>query len=180
MVTKNIVPGDSKIWRLDRRQIFEAAGAPADVAMTAYLRTVEGKLIELEIEDKDELVVMLSPEESESLKAGRVSLILRLASSNFFRQSVVVDSLQVLPKIEEQGFDNRTEAERCLEQAEKALADFMSGAPSVRSYTIGSRSTTYSSVKELTDLVEYWRKRVYLERCAAAGVDPRTMLVEFV
>ena len=94
---------------------------------------------------------------------------------------MVLETFRVLKKVADADFDHRTEAERCLAQAEKALMDYTSnGRSRYRSYTIGSRTLSFNSAQELMDLVAYWRNQVYLEKCAASGADPRKMLVEFV
>lgn len=156
--------------------------APQNPKIEALLRTSEGSLVNLIVVDADGLVtVTLTADVSETLPMGTTYLIVRLTADDFYRRTMVLETFRVLKKVADADFDHRTEAERCLAQAEKALMDYTSnGRSRYRSYTIGSRTLSFNSAQELMDLVAYWRNQVYLEKCAASGADPRKMLVEFV
>lgn len=182
VATKDIVAGDSRIWKLNRQRLLAMGEAPQNSKIEALLRTAEGSLVNLTAADADGLVtVTLAADASETLPMGTTYLIVRLTADDFYRRTMVIETFRVLKKVADADFDHRTEAERCLAQAEKALIDYMSnGRSRYRSYTIGSRTLSFNSAQELMDLVAYWRNQVYLEKCSASGVDPRKMLVEFV
>lgn len=156
--------------------------APQDSKIEALLRTFEGSLVNLEtVEANGFMVAALMANVSESLPTGTTFLIVRLTADDFYRRTMVLETFRVLKTVSDTDFDHQSEAERCLAQAEKALIDYTSnGRSRYKSYTIGSRTLSFNSAQELMDLVAYWRNQVYLEKCAASGVDPRKMLVEFV
>lgn len=182
VATKDIVAGDSRVWKLNRQRLLAMGEAPQNSKIEALLRTAEGSLVNLTAADADGLVtVTLAADASETLPMGTTYLIVRLTADDFYRRTMVIETFRVLKKVADVDFDHRTEAERCLAQAEKALIDYTSnGRSRYRSYTIGSRTLSFNSAQELMDLVAYWRNQVYLEKCSASGVDPRKMLVEFV
>lgn len=182
VATKDIVAGDSRVWKLDRHRLLAMGEAPQNPKIEALLRTAEGSLVNLTAVDTNGLVTVdLAADVSETLPPGKTFLIMRLTADSFYRRTMVLDSFQVFKRVDDADFDHRTEAERCLAQAEKALIDYTSnGRSRYRSYTIGSRTLSFNSAQELMDLVAYCRNQVYLEKCAASGVDPRKMLVEFV
>ena len=180
-MVESVIAGDSREWRICAADYFR--DAPAGCDAKAFLRTSEAKLQELSVEMKDDLIVVkLVPATSAELPTGEGFLIVRLEKGEDFayRQSQVLGRINVLPGIEHGDFDSRSEAQQCLEQAKKALADYTQGRSRVRSYTIGTRSLTFNSAQELMDLVKYWQQQVYLEECAKTGDDPRRMLTEFV
>lgn len=180
MVVQKFVAGDSRIWKLDKVKLIREAQAPESVTIEAFVRTVEAKLVALKVEtDSADLILSLSSADSDGLPAGVASLIVRLVGGDY-RRTIVVGTFQMSAKVEDQSFDHRSESEKCLEQAEKALSDFTKGHATYKSYTIGTRSITVTSASELIDLVTYWRNRVYVEKCEANGADPRKMLEEFV
>lgn len=182
VATKDIVAGDSRVWKLNRQRLLAMGEAPQNSKIEALLRTAEGSLVNLTAADADGLVtVTLAADASETMPMGTTYLIVRLTADDFYRRTMVIETFRVLKKVADVDFDHRTEAERCLAQAEKALIDYTSnGRSRYRSYTIGSRTLSFNSAQELMDLVAYWRNQVYLEKCSASGVDPRKMLVEFV
>lgn len=182
VATKDIVAGDSRVWKLNRQRLLAIGEAPQNPKIEALLRTSEGSLVSLTAVDADGLVtVTLAADVSETLPMGTTYLIVRLTADEFYRRTMVLETFRVLKKVADVDFDYRTEAERCLAQAEKALMDYTTnGRSKYKSYTIGSRTLSFGSAQELMDLVAYWRNQVYLEKCAASGADPRKMLVEFV
>ncbi len=179
-MVETLIVGDSASWSFRLADFPVFSGVPESAQLFAFLRS-GGKLVSLKAEMiNGRILVNLDPKASAELTVGKAFLLLRFASeTDQYQKSVVVKELQVVPAVDDESFDHRTEAQKCLAQAEAALADFTKGGR-VKSYTIGTRSTTFNSLQELTDLVEYWRKRVYLETCAQQGIDPRRMLVEFV
>lgn len=182
VVARDIVMGDSRVWKLDRQRLLAMGEAPQNPKLEALLRTSEGSLVSLMAnETQGAVIVSLTADVSEKLPAGKTFLIVRLTADSFYRRTMVLESFQVFKKVDDADFDHRTEAERCLAQAEKALVDYSTKSRSMyKSYTIGSRTLSFGSAQELMDLVNYWRTQVYLERCRAQGVDPRSILVEFV
>lgn len=182
VATKDIVAGDSRVWKLNRQRLLAMGEAPQNPKIEALLRTSEGSLVDLTAVDANGLVIVtLTADVSETLPMGTTYLIVRLTADEFYRRTMVLETFRVLKKVADVDFDHRTEAERCLAQAEKALMDYTTnGRSKYKSYTIGSRTLSFGSAQELMDLVAYWRNQVYLEKCAASGADPRKMLVEFV
>lgn len=182
VATKDIVAGDSRVWNLNRQRLLAMGEAPQNPKIEALLRTSEGSLVTLTAVDANGLVIVtLAADVSETLPMGTTYLIVRLTADEFYRRTMVLETFRVLKKVADADFDHRTEAERCLAQAEKALMDYTTnGRSKYKSYTIGSRTLSFGSAQELMDLVAYWRNQVYLEKCSASGVDPRKMLVEFV
>lgn len=178
-MVETIIAGDSHEWLLSVVEHF--ATAPAEAAVTAYLRTGSHVLTQLEAERQGGIVrVRLTPTLSKALTPGNAVLILTAAAGDVYRKSAVVRRVFVSAAVDTDEFEHRTTAQVCLEQAEKALVDYTTGKSRVKSYTIGTRSLTFNSAQELIDLVEYWKKQVYLECCARHGRDPRRMPVEFV
>lgn len=178
-MVETIFPGDSREWTVS---IFHSFGQlPDDAALTAYLRGSDGKLSDLEVSRQLGLIVVrLSPKVSKDLQPGSAFILLRVTSvSEDLQRTDCIGQIQVAPSIESENYDPRTEAQKCLEQAEAALSDYSTGRARVKSYTIGTRSLTFNSLQELVDLVNYWRKQVYLEQCQINGIDPRKYLVEF-
>ena len=182
VATKDIVAGDSRVWKLNRQRLLAMGEAPQNSKIEALLRTAEGSLVNLTAADADGLVtVTLAADASETLPMGTTYLIVRLTADDFYRRTMVIETFRVLKKVADVDFDHRTEAERCLAQAEKALIDYTSnGRSRYRSYTIGSRTLSFNSAQELMDLVAYWRNHVDQEKCAAAGCDALKLLVELV
>lgn len=177
-MVENLIIGDSANWTIPITSM-SLGELPENLQAQAFIR-LSGELIQLEASYQSGLLnVRLTPEKSESLSQGKAFLLVRLTAKDYQR-SLVVQELMLMPGLEHDGFDHRTEAEKCLAQAEAALMDYTKGGARVKSYTIGSRATTFNSLQELKDLVEYWRKRVYLESCDKQGIDPRRVLVEFV
>ena len=164
VATKDIVAGDSRVWKLNRQRLLAMGEAPQNPKIEALLRTSEGSLVNLIVVDADGLVtVTLTADVSETLPMGTTYLIVRLTADDFYRRTMVLETFRVLKKVADADFDHRTEAERCLAQAEKALMDYTSnGRSRYRSYTIGSRTLSFNSAQELMDLVAYWRNQVYL------------------
>lgn len=182
VATKDIVAGDSRVWKLNRQRLLAMGEAPQHPKIEALLRTSEGSLVSLTaVDDNGFVTVTLAADVSETLPMGTTYLIVRLTADDFYRRTMVLETFRVLKKVADVDFDHRTEAERCLAQTEKALMDYTTnGRSKYKSYTIGSRTLSFGSAQELMDLVAYWRNQVYLEKCAASGADPRKMLVEFV
>ena len=170
-----IYVGDSKYWVLSIPK-----NIPDDAKFEALLRSGGSKVQTLTSKrEGSKLKVNLDPEVSKDLLHGIAVLMLRVTGQGY-QKCEIVDRFEILPGIDVETFDCRTEAEKCLEQAEKALADYTSGRSRVKSYTIGTRSLTFNNAQELLDLVDYWRKQVYFERCHKYGVDPYKKVVKFV
>ena len=177
-MVESLYAGESKTWILKRDPQF-----PPKCKIEAFLRSGASKLEVLKVfEEGERLRINLSPSVSEGLHPGLAALILRVTNGDDFQKTTIISRLNVLasPLKEDEAFDAKTEAEICLQQAEAALADYTKGRSKVKSYTIGTRSLTFNDAQELLDLVSYWRKQVYLERCGDRNINPRKQLVEFV
>lgn len=179
MVMK-VIAGDSYIWRIPVESIRGYCNIPAGALVSAFFQpssgdsatdlraTKEGNTVEIEI----------NPEDSALLRGSSGTVYLRFKSDGYCKtQSVAEVSVVAL---DDAGFDLKSEARRNYEAAKRALSTYMQSGGTVRSYTIGTRSTTYNSVQELIDLVEYWKKQVFLEEYGGADSDRRMALVRFV
>lgn len=82
-----------------------------------------------------------------------------------------------------QGFDNRTTAQRALDEARAALASFTSSNGCVKRYSIAGREMEFQSNAEAVAVVNYWQGQVNKEWrrqvIARTGVDPNRMVVRF-
>lgn len=174
----NISKGDSQVWEIPYRK-YPFLKNP-DVTLTVYLKQAGRKTISLPVNKKERFFSCeLDTSVSRNLLIGQ-ALVVGRAELGGFCKTFQIELLNVGPSIDDLEFDPRSQAEICLEQAEKALAEFTSSNGRVRSYTIGARSMTFNSYSDLISLVKYWKNQVYLERCRANGIDPRTHLVKFV
>ena len=74
-------------------------------------------------------------------------------------------------------YDGRTKAEKALEDAETALANFQSTGGRVKRYSIGGREMEFDNSGEILSVVSYWKIEVKRERAATAiakgMADPR-------
>lgn len=61
-------------------------------------------------------------------------------------------------------YDERTQAEKALADAEAALAVFQSSGGRIQAYTIGSRTMTFQKDADILAVVKYWRSRVVAEK----------------
>ena len=156
VATKDIVAGDSRVWNLNRQRLLAMGEAPQNPKIEALLRTSEGSLVNLTAVDANGLVIVtLAADVSETLPMGTTYLIVRLTADEFYRRTMVLETFRVLKKVADADFDHRTEAERCLAQAEKALMDYTTnGRSKYKSYTIGSRTLSFGSAQELMDLAQ--------------------------
>ena len=178
-MVETIFPGDSRKWTVSISHSF--GQLPDDALLTAYLRGSDGKLKDLEVSRQlSQIVIRLTTKVSAELQPGSAYILLRVTSaSEDLQRTDCIGQIHVAPSIDSENYDPRTQAQKCLEQAEAALSDYSTGRARVKSYTIGTRSLTFNSLQELIDLVNYWRKQVYLEQCQVNGIDPRKYLVEF-
>lgn len=65
------------------------------------------------------------------------------------------------------GHDNRTQAQKALDEAKAALADVRSGNFGVKRYSIGGREMEFFTVGEAVKAVRYWELQVANEDAAA-------------
>lgn len=76
-----------------------------------------------------------------------------------------------------QGYDARTTAEKALEDAQAALANFSATGGRVRRYAINGREMEFDAAADILKLVNYWTNEVAKEqakKAVAAGMpDPR-------
>lgn len=174
--------GDSFEWKIDGRHGYIPHKMPRDVRVKAFIKHPESEAVEVTntAVENGYISIFLSSEDSLKLRPGKVSLILRFANGAGFRKTLIADSLEILPAIEDESFDPRTEAQRCLDQARAALSKFLASGGRVKRYTIGTRSIEYSTVEELQRTIDYYLQQVYMEECRRAGRDPRKILVMFV
>lgn len=80
-----------------------------------------------------------------------------------------------------QGHDARSGAERALDDANAALANFSATGGRVKSYSIAGRSMEFDAAADILQLISYWKGEVLRERAAKAKrdglADPRRYYV---
>ena len=77
VATKDIVAGDSRVWKLNRQRLLAMGEAPQNPKIEALLRTSEGSLVNLIVVDADGHVpVTLTADVSETLPMRTTNLIL--------------------------------------------------------------------------------------------------------
>jgi hypothetical protein len=76
-----------------------------------------------------------------------------------------------------QGYDPRSSAQRALDDAQAALANFQATGGRVKSYSINGRSMEFDAAVDIIKLVNYWQNEVARENAAKAvqggQPDPR-------
>lgn len=177
-----IIAGDSHSWRLLPTRFIHPKEISPSAKWTAFFQTDknEEKPIELEVrQQKEFLIIVLSPENSESMSEKSGDVLLRISGQDF-RKTFFIENVSIVPLGKSSPASFKSKARLNLEAAQRALETYTSSNGHVRSYTIGTRSMTFNSPQELFDLIEYWKKQVFLEDCRARGIDPHTLLVEFV
>lgn len=178
-MVKKIFIGDSANWVFDERKVGLMADRPEDTVFSASIRLASGIVIPIGCEIKDgKILCSLTTEKSKSLTSGKAMLVLG-ASANEYKRTLILATFDI-ESLTDQSFDGLSFARRCYEQARRALATFTETGGRIKSYTIGSRSTTYNSAQELIDLVNYWATRVAAEEACCSGRDPFKKLIEFV
>ncbi|GAB1826799.1 hypothetical protein [Turicimonas sp. TL08] len=174
-----IFQGDSASW-IEHADI-RWQKIPKEVKIQAFLKVGEeqAKLIAKPI--KEGLDLTLGSDESEKLSPGIGYIVCIFANSEicYSKTMVLGSSISVMASPTSKDFDPRTEAEKALAQAKKALQRFTETNGRVKSYTIGTRQLQFRDVGELQKLVEYWEFQVMQERAARYGLDPRVSLVRF-
>lgn len=179
MVMK-VIAGDSYIWRIPAERIREYRNIPSGALASAFFQPSSGdSATNLTVrEQADTVEIELNPEDSVLLKGSTGTVYLRFKSEGYCKTQSVADVSVVA--LDDAFVDLKSEARRNYEAAKRALSTYMQSGGTVRSYTIGTRSTTYNSVQELIDLVEYWKKQVLLEEYGGADSERRMALVRFV
>lgn len=78
-------------------------------------------------------------------------------------------------------FDNRSQAQRALDDAKAAFADFSTSGGVKRKYRIGDREVEYSDKAQIVMAIDYWQKQVNDEArtqaLLAGAPDPRKAYV---
>ena len=70
VVARDIVMGDSRVWKLDRQRLLAMGEAPQNPKLEALLRTSEGSLVSLMAnETQGAVIVSLTADDSEKLPA---------------------------------------------------------------------------------------------------------------
>lgn len=177
-----IITGDSHLWRLLPTRFIHPKEIPPSAKWTAFFQPDKDRenLTELEVSfEKEFLIIVLAPSVSESLSENSGDILLRISGQGF-RKTFFIENISVVPLEKSNPVSFKSKARLNLEAAQRALETYTSSNGHVKSYTIGTRSMTFNSPQELFDLIEYWKKQVFLEDCRARGIDPHTLLVEFV
>ena len=161
------VPGYSAAdgWTLHYRLVSRVSGTPIALSSTA---------------DGDDHVVTATATAAALWTAGEYSWAAWVAHTDGRSLTLLSGSLTLLPnpRTASAPLDLRSAARIALEQAKAALAAW---SPTMRSYTIGSRSMTFSSTAEILPVISYWKIEVQREeraaRLAAGLPDPRKTFV---
>lgn len=178
MVNKIFI-GDSANWLIDEKRIEPLSDRPAGAKLEVSIRLFSGSVVPIASELRDgNLLCSITAEQSTRLTAGKAMLIL-CARADEYKRTLILSTFDIV-SLAEQSFDGLSLARRCYEQAKRALATFTATGGRVKSYTIGSRSTTYNSAQELMDLVNYWASQVAAEEACHSENDPFKKLIEFV
>jgi hypothetical protein len=122
--------------------------------------------------DGDEYVLFQSPAQTAIWASGAYSWA-RWVEKAGARQ--VLDDLESRGQLEVRpdpaqvaaGHDNRTQAQKALDEARTALADVRSGNFGVKRYAIGGREMEFHTVGEAVKAVRYWELQVANEDAAA-------------
>ncbi|WP_281523779.1 hypothetical protein [Turicimonas muris] len=186
-MVRKIFQGDSCVWKVPYSSLTNIKFFSDNCQKVFSLRVQAGDdepvIVELKIiedSNSEAIEVLLTDELSQKLPIGHGVLIAKLNNGAGFQLTEIVDEVDILSNPNSKSFNSRSFAQRNLEQAQNALAIYTSTNGRVKSYTIGTRSTTFNSIGELKKLVDYWKAQVYLEECSKQGIDPRTYLAEFV
>lgn len=171
MIEKKICAGDSLAFFLPR---------PSDVDGDEATLVLRG-LSKIEIEgDWQEARIgwdfSMSPAESAALAVGKYRAMLVCGDGVTSRSTRQVGNVEVWPDpVTAETFDNRTFAQKMVEDIEKALSGFAGAGGRVKSYQIGSKTITYRDVSELLNQLNYWKQQVAAEN----GGNFRRWLVGF-
>jgi hypothetical protein len=157
------VPGYSAAdgWTLKYRLVPRVSGTPIAISSSA---------------DGDEHHVVVAAATTAGWAAGNYSWTAYVDHTDGRSHTVQTGAIVLAPnpRTSSAPLDLRSDAERALAAAEAALAAW---TPTTRSYTIGSRSMTFSTSAEILPIISYWKMAVQREKRAAllkAGLpDPR-------
>lgn len=173
-----IFAGDSHKWRILPMRYF-GCFKPSHFEWDSFFReNLTGEQTDIPVSIEGDFVeINISPAVSETLKGRQGTVCLRAKKTDFCK-TVGLDEV-VFQDISKTAPSSKSQARLNLEHAQRALETYTGTNGQVKSYTIGTRSMTFNSPQELFDLVEYWKKQVFLEECRNQGVDPHTLLVRF-
>jgi hypothetical protein len=122
--------------------------------------------------DGDEYVLFQSPAQTAIWVPGAYSWarwVVKAGARQVLDDLESRGQLQVLPDPAQAGagYDNRTLAQKALDEARAALADVRSGNFGVKRYAIGGREMEFHTVGEAVKVVRYWEQQVAAEDAAA-------------
>lgn len=141
-------------YTLKYRLVPRTSGTPIDITAATY--------------EVDGYRVQVAPATTATWTAGEYSWFSWVEKSGERWQ---VDSgtctLQVNPATST-AYDGRTTAERALEDAKTALANFSATGGRVKSYQIAGRSMEFDAAADIVKLVKFWENEVSKEQAAAA------------
>jgi hypothetical protein len=122
----------------------------------------------------------LTSTQTATLKAGKYWWMAQALTTGK-RVTIAQGELTVNPDLAAVGanYDGRTQAEIALEQALAAYATFSNTGGRVKAYTIGHRSMTFDTLADVQVCVDFWRKRVVVEKSRANGSRDRSIHVRF-
>jgi hypothetical protein len=167
-VLDNLVVGDTLNFTTS------VPGYPADEGWTLHFRLiprVSGSAIEVTGASDDDDPSLHRIEVAASVTAAWTAGVYSWASwvskaLESYSLSKGAVTLLPDPRVSTAPLDLRTEAEIALDDAETALATWTPSAMT-RSYTIGSRSMTFSTRDEIKGTIDHWKAKVQRERRAA-------------
>ena len=160
----SVMRGDSLRFCVDRVGLPTGERFTPDDVDAAQALFRGGVFVDVDaVRDGSRWVVSLPAAKTETMPAGRYRIYFRFTQGEDVR-TVLYDDLTVLPDVDDTatGEDPLSRAQKALEAAEEALANFKAGKR-VQAYSIDGRSMTFASSTEILAIVKYWRKRVRVE-----------------
>lgn len=171
MIEKKIFAGDSLAFFLPRPPGVD--GVEATLVLRGLSRTdLAGEWLP----ERSGWRFSMTADKSQELDAGKYRAVLVCGDGSTSRSSHTAGIVEVWPDpVNAETFDNRTFAQKMVEDIEKALAGFSGSGGRVKSYQIGSRMVTYRDISELLSQLAYWKQQVAAEE----GGNFRRLLVGF-
>ena len=171
MIEKKICAGDSLAFFLPRPT--DVDGIEATLVLRGLSRV---DLTGVWQPDQSGWQFSMTASQSQELEVGKYRAMLVCGDGVTSRSSRQAGIVEVWPDpVNAETFDNRTFAQKMVEDIEKALAGFSGSGGRVKSYQIGSRTVTYRDISELLNQLAYWEQQVAAEE----GGNFRRWLVGF-
>ena len=168
-IPRNITAGDTREW------VDTLSDYPNDLYTLTYAIAGSAKLILTATNSGTDYKTTITGAQSGALAAGAYSFqtyVTKIADST--RSNIASGNIVIIPNLSvvTTPYDPRTFAKKTLDAIEATIAAKLSGG-AVQRYKIHDREVWNYSLKELTDLENYYRARVTKEE-VARGDRPST------